>query len=105
MFKRSFWTKCDECGQDIYMAYVLPPNEYQHRYLPFEDESLDCCHLDFCQRTKNKHKPKNEAKSKFNGQHHRGKMPPKYIPCAICGCNLNQKNYARHMKKVHNKIL
>lgn len=59
MFKRSFWAKCDKCGQDIYMAYVLPPNEYQHRYLPFEDESLDCCHLDYCQRTKNKRKQKN----------------------------------------------
>lgn len=43
-----YWTKCKICGAGIYMAKVMPPNGYEQRWLPFEDEELDECHIDKC---------------------------------------------------------
>lgn len=91
MSNRSFWTTCEKCGQRIYMAYVLPPNEYSRRYIPFDDELLNDCHLDYCitkRKTINK-----ELKKK--------KSSPSYTVCPICNCKLREKNKEKHMRKVH----
>jgi len=46
----SFWTecKCKGCNTDIYWAEVRPPGSTQAKWLPFEDEDLQVCHLERC---------------------------------------------------------
>ena len=90
MSNHSFWSTCKYCGQRIYVAYVLPPNEHSRRWLPFDDEFLNECHLNHCKRVR-KTRTKDYQKKK---------SPPSYI-CPICKCKLNIKNKAKHMKKVH----
>jgi len=43
-----FWTDCRECGERIWMAKVTPAGEVYPRWLPFENERLVVCHLQFC---------------------------------------------------------
>jgi len=42
------WRRCQFCGEEVYWAYVLPPNEYSRRWVAFEDEDLSECHFDLC---------------------------------------------------------
>jgi|WetSurSiteA1Bulk_404760.scaffolds.fasta_scaffold190299_2 hypothetical protein len=45
-----FWAECERCGKDIYIAQIADnPNS---RWLPFDDQSLGACHLDYCDDSK-----------------------------------------------------
>lgn len=43
-----YWAECKRCAASIYMVQATPPGEYRSRWLPFDDESLELCHLDYC---------------------------------------------------------
>ena len=43
-----YWATCRSCKAQIYMAEVIPPNETEPRWLPFDDAHLKQCHLDTC---------------------------------------------------------
>lgn len=49
-----YWDTCKNqgCNSRVYMAEVIPQNESRARWLPFEDELLSACHLEYCTGTK-----------------------------------------------------
>lgn len=93
-----FWSNCNKCGTSVYMGKVTPPGEYYARWLPFEDEEYEICHIDNCYsaRTIIAASPAPPKKVKVT-----------LIDCPLCHNKLNPKNLKKHLAKQHasNNIL
>ena len=82
----SYWTNCNRCGSRIYMAKVQPPAEYSSRWLPFENELLNNCHIG-CS-------PQNTKKTRKRAN---------FVKCPICNVDVRKNRLAKHKVKMHYK--
>ncbi len=97
-----FWTSCKKCGSSIFMSQVRPPGETVIRWLPFEDDALDVCHLDYCGSGRGGGSRSSKKKSATH-KHvlNRNICSDTFIKCPECSVNLNPKNLKKHLRKIH----